>query len=306
VRILRKHLVFVAKWAWVACVLAAAGVLVHRRWDGIVAMLRQVSLPQVAASIGLTALAKAGLAQNAKLAARRNGIELDFATSARLYNLSQLGKYLPGSIWQFVGRAAAYRRLGAGYAAIRDALLVESLWIVAAAAAVGLAFSGPAAARLVQASLTPMLRWWLGGGILAVALAVLAAVVLKRALAARYLRLAIPSVPVVLAQLATWLLLGLAFWVLARACGLQVGYGFAIGLFAAAYAVGFLVPFAPAGLGIRDGILTLGLLPYVPAGEALAVTVLARAVYLIVDVGLVVVQEPLFSAFGGRGRYSGG
>lgn len=303
---MRKRLVFVAKWAWVACVLLAAGVLVARGWDDIVAMLRQVSVGHVAASIGLTALAKAGLAQNARLAARRNGIALDFATAARLYNLSQLGKYLPGSIWQFVGRAAAYRRRGAGYAAIRDSLLVESLWIVAAAALVGFALTGPVAVRLVLDSLTPLLRWWLVGGAVVVTLAMVALLLLKRALAARYLRLALPSPAVLLAQGATWTWLGLAFWVLTRACGLEVGATFATGLFAAAYAVGFLVPFAPAGLGVRDGILTLGLLPYVPAGEALAVTVLARAVYLVVDVGLVAVQEPLFSAFGGRGRYSGG
>ena len=75
---------------------------------------------------------------------------------------------------------------------------------------------------------------------------------------------------------------------------------------AAAYAVGFMVPFAPAGLGIRDAILTLGLLPFAATGEALAITVLARGVYLLVDVGLVVVQEPLFSLFGKATRYSDG
>ena len=286
-----------------ACVLAGAAILVYRGRDGIVAMLAQVSPIHVVAAIGLTALAKGGLAQNARLAARRNGILLNFATAARLYNLSQLGKYLPGSIWQFVGRAAAYRRLGASYAAIRDTLLIESLWIVAGAAFVGLVLIGRTAVDLVLDSLTPVLRWWLVGGALVAILCVVMALLVKRPLAGRYLRLAIPSLGVIVAQAGTWLLLGLAFWVLAWACGLQVQVGFAIGLFAAAYAVGFLVPFAPAGLGVRDGILTLGLLPYVPAGEALAVTVLARAIYLVVDVGLVVVQEPMFSIFGGKDRY---
>jgi uncharacterized membrane protein YbhN (UPF0104 family) len=87
--------------------------------------------------------------------------------------------------------------------------------------------------------------------------------------------------------------LGLAFWVLTRACRLEVSPVFATGLFAVGYSLGFLVPFAPAGLGIRDAILTIGLVPYVPAGEALAVTILARVIYLLVDVGLAVVQEPL-------------
>lgn len=286
--------------------LAVASVLLARGWDGVAVMLRRVSLADIAASIGLTVAAKAMLAQNARLAAARNGVALDYTTAVRLYNLSQLGKYLPGSIWQFVGRAAAYRRLGAPYAAIRDALLIESLWIVAAAALVGVLLTGPIAVQVVLGSLTPLTRVWLLGLVVVAAAVGLGVIVLNRGLAARYLRLTVPSAGVVLVQALLWLLLGLAFWVLTRACGLQVGVGFATGVFAAAYAVGFMVPFAPAGLGIRDAILTLGLLPYAAPGEALAITVLARAVYLLVDVGLVVVQEPLFSAFGKAGRYSDG
>jgi hypothetical protein len=303
---LHRRLVSVAKWAWIACVLVVAGALLARGWDGIAAMLRRASLADIATSIGLTVAAKAMLAQNAKLAAARNGIAMDYATATRLYNLSQLGKYVPGSIWQFVGRAAAYRRLGATYAAIRDSLLIESLWIVVAAALVGLALTGPVAVELVTESLTPGLRAWLVGGMAVAGTAAAGVALLKREVALRYLRLAVPSARVVLVQAMLWLLLGLAFWILARACGLQVGVGFATGLFAAAYAVGFMVPFAPAGLGIRDAILTLGLLPHAATGEALAITVLARAVYLLVDVGLVVVQEPLHSLIGKAGRYSDG
>ena len=291
----------VGKWAWVALVVTAAGWLIAGSWQEISEMLRRISLPMLAAGILLTVLAKAGLAENARIAALRNGIAIDLVTCARLYNLSQLGKYLPGSIWQFVGRAAAYRKLGAGYGAIRDALLVESLWIVAGASATGVLLAGPRIPGLVVSSLDPMLRWWLGGLFAACVLLVAGLALWKRAVVARYAQLAVPTARVLLVQGFIWSMLGLAFWVLARACGLEVAPLFATGLFAAAYAVGFLVPFAPAGLGVRDAILTLGLLPYVPPGEALVVTVLARVVYLVVDVGLVLVQEPWFA----RVRYSG-
>src|SRR5690606_6653066 len=148
------------------------------------------------------------------IAATRNGISLDFPTAARLYNLSQLGKYVPGSIWQFVGRAAAYRRRGAAYGAIRDALLIESLWIVAAAALVGLLLTGPAVIGLVAGSLSAAVAWWLVGGISAVALGVLFVLAWKRQVALRYARMALPTARVVIVQAAIWALLGLAFWVL--------------------------------------------------------------------------------------------
>ncbi len=301
---LHKRLVFFVKWAWIVGVVVAAGFLLAREWDQVREMLRQVSLPLVAASIGLTAVAKLGLAQNARLAARRTGIDLGFATAARLYNLSQLGKYLPGSIWQFVGRAAAYRQLGAPYASIRDALLVESFWIVAAAALAGVVLAGPGMAGAALGRLPVAIKYWLAGGVLLALLAGCAVLVVKRAWATHYARLVLPSSGVLVSQALVWAALGLAFWALARACGLPIGAIFATGLFAGAYAIGFLVPFAPAGLGVRDGILTFGLLPYMPAGEALAVTVLARAVYLIVDVGLVLLQEPAFTFYGRRSRCS--
>src|SRR5690606_36057873 len=126
------------------------------------------------------------------------------------------------------------------------------------------------------------------------------AAIWQRALLTRYARLAWPPLRAVVAQAGIWLLLGLGFWVLARGCGLDVGPVFAIGLFAAGYAVGFMVPIAPAGLGVRDAVLTLGLMPYVPAGEALAVTVMARMVYLVVDLALALGQDAVFALLGLR------
>ena len=299
---MRKRLAFLVKWAWVACVLAAAGVLAYRSRSDILEMLQQISPGLLAASVFTTVLAKGLLAENARIAAARNGIPLDFVTAARLYNLSQLGKYLPGSIWQFVGRAAAYRGRGAAYGPIRDALLVESLWIVAGAAVVGVLLIGPGVVDIVVGSLTPALVWWLGGGVLVAMLGMATLLAWKRHVAAYYTRLALPSGRVILTQMGIWAMLGFAFWVLARACDLDISLLFATGLFATGYAVGFMVPFAPAGLGVRDGILTLGLLPYLPAGEALVVTILARVVYLLVDVGLVLLQEPVLAILQARER----
>ena len=92
-----------------ACVLVVAGFLIFRSRHDILEMLQRISPALLVASVVLTILAKGFLADNARIAALRNRIQMDFPTAARLYNLSQLGKYLPGSIWQFVGRAAAYR-----------------------------------------------------------------------------------------------------------------------------------------------------------------------------------------------------
>lgn len=254
-------------------------------------MLERIPPWLLASSFLLVILAKLFLGENARIAASRSGIELGFPVAARLYNLSQLGKYLPGSIWQYVGRAAAYRSRGATYPQIRDSLLTESLWVIVGAMATGFVLCGPAIVATIRRSLSPMLQTWLAAATTVAVAGFFVLMLWKRDAFLRYLRSAIPTPRALLVQIFVWVLLGLSFWVLLRACGMTAGPFFSIGLFAAAYAVGFLVPFAPAGLGIRDGILALGLLPYAPPGQALAVTVVARLIYLLVELLLVAVQE---------------
>lgn len=281
------------KWAWILVVLVAAGIVVWRTWDDIVDALAAASLPLIVGGVLLTLLAKLLLAENARIAAAKCGFPMGYVQAARLYNLSQLGKYLPGSIWQFVGRAAAYRQLGAGYAQIRDALLIESLWIVAGATTVGCVLTGRQVYPVLEEALSKGVAIWLIAAASSVLLVLLGLLVLKGAMVRRYFWLALPPVRLLLVQGAIWSVLGLSFWLLARACGMEISLLFAIGLFAAAYAVGFLVPFAPAGLGVRDAMLVVGLLGYGGAGEAVVVTVLARLVYLIVDLFMVAAQELL-------------
>lgn len=283
----------VGKWAWIACVMVAVAWFVHREWPQLSDGLQRMGLPFIGGSLLLTIVAKSVLGENARLAACRCGINLTYPTALRLYNLSQLGKYIPGSIWQYVGRAAAYRSRGAAYAAVRDSLLIESLWVVASAFVIGLILVGSNTSSLLRGVTSSTVLYWLTALVSTGCLLLLVALFWRRKLIIRYLHLLRPSPWVLLVEALVWVLLGLAFWLLAVSAQLPVGAPYAIGLFALAFAFGFLVPIAPAGLGIRDGILMLGLLPYGNAGNALAVTVVARLIYVVAEVGLVAAQELL-------------
>ena len=83
---------------------------------------------------------------------------------------------------------------------------------------------------------------------------------------------------------------------MARASEIEVSLPYAIGLFAAAYAVGFLVLFVPAGLGVRDAILVVGLLAEATEAQALVV------VLVVVVGGIVVVVVVVVVVVGGGGE----
>ena len=78
---------------------------------------------------------------------------------------------------------------------------------------------------------------------------------------------------------ASWVLYGLQIWLLATRLGRPAGPTalLAVGGFAFAWSVGFLVVFAPAGAGVRDVLLIATLSPVLGVGAATAVALVSRA-----------------------------
>ncbi|MFI0458904.1 MAG: hypothetical protein ACH254_15040, partial [Candidatus Thiodiazotropha endolucinida] len=61
-----------------------------------------------------------------------------FSQSFSIYNITQLGKYIPGSIWQFVGKIGMYKSAGLDNQTVRDTILLETFWVVFSAFIFGL------------------------------------------------------------------------------------------------------------------------------------------------------------------------
>jgi uncharacterized membrane protein YbhN (UPF0104 family) len=83
----------------------------------------------------------------------------------------------------------------------------------------------------------------------------------------------------------SWLFYGLQIWILAIRLGAPPGKTalLAVGAFAFAWSVGFVVVFAPAGAGIRDVLLLVLLGPVLRAPDAAAVVLVSRALTTIAD-----------------------
>jgi hypothetical protein len=82
-----------------------------------------------------------------------------------------------------------------------------------------------------------------------------------------------------------WLFNGLQIWFLAEKFGAPAGKTIlvALGGFAFAWCVGFVVIIAPAGAGIREVLLVAALTPVIGGPAALAVALVSRAVTTVSD-----------------------
>jgi len=84
---------------------------------------------------------------------------------------------------------------------------------------------------------------------------------------------------------AAWVFYGLQIWLLATRLGAPPGRTvlLAVGGFAFAWSVGFVVVLAPAGAGVRDVLLIATLSPVLGTGPATAVALMSRVLMTVAD-----------------------
>lgn len=220
------------------------------------------------------------------------------AVAARTFFLSQLGKYVPGSVWPAVIQMEAARRFGLA----RRTMLTANLFTIALGCAAGLVvagvtlpFAGPETARRY---------WW----------AVFLVIPLVVAMSPRALPWAMNRFSRLLGRppiddrlswesttrsgalaMLSFILVGAHLAVVA---GSLNGWSWrtiplCAGIMALAICLGVLAVPVPAGAGIRDGIIVLGLATFMPTADAILAAVSSRALLLAADVLLALVVLPL-------------
>jgi glycosyltransferase 2 family protein len=218
-----------------------------------------------------------------------SGSRLPMRGAARVFFVGQLGKYVPGSVWSVLaqmelGRAYKVPRERSGTVAVLT--MVVSLAVALLVTLVSLPFlGGRATAGYAWAFLfVPVLLACLHPRVLNPAIDRLLRTA-RRPAPEQPLRG--PAVAAAMGLgLAAWLLSGVHIWLIAVRLGAPAGHTLplAIGIFAFAWSVGFLIVFAPAGAGVREVILIAALTPVLhSAGLATVVALVSRLVTVLAD-----------------------
>ncbi len=256
------------KWltpVWVAASLAVIGWQLFLHRDAIVAT--PVSGWALLLSLAATLAGKLFAALQVRISLSQAHADVSQPACFYCYSMADLAKYLPGGIWGIVGRIGFYRSLRLGAGTIGRALVLEQVWLVGGALAVGLA-------------LFAFGRGDAGAQILAVVGAAGWLVILMlsgTATGGRRVGLS-TATKVTLCQLGLWLATGAGFAVLLPSDHLS-----GAGIFAIAFAAGLMVPFAPSGIGVREAVVAALALPSLPVEVVLQAMVLSRAVWIAAD-----------------------
>lgn len=217
------------------------------------------------------------------------GIHISYPAALRAEMVSMLAKYVPGGVWTPAARVVAARRAG-----VTDAALVTSSMLleagISAVAGVIVFVISLAWVDGVDAPLWPLIGF---GAVVAV----LVHPRVFRPLAARVLRRigyerALPELRLTTIWLllvfysATWLLGGVALWLLLRSVGGRPDADSVVflgGTAAVGAIVAVLFVFAPSGLGPREASMYGLMLAVAPEGQALGATALNRVAITLVE-----------------------
>ncbi|TDD99941.1 lysylphosphatidylglycerol synthase domain-containing protein [Jiangella asiatica] len=220
------------------------------------------------------------------------GSTVPLGSAARMFFLSQLGKYLPGGVWNLVAAAeigadlAIPRRRSVTVMAV--ALLVSI--VTGLLVAVVAVLAGPddvrdtyGPAMLTLPLLVVLLLPPVTNRLLGLVLRLLSRPPLDHPLSAT--GVAGASAWALLA----WLLAGLHTWLLATALGAEATpatAALATGAYALAWAVGLLVVVVPAGLGVREAVLGLVLADQLDGGAVVVAVLASRVLMTAADLTL--------------------
>jgi hypothetical protein len=261
-----ERLNFGLKWLGSALAAAAAAFVVHRLWTQF-STLSAGTLEMTAPGLAMASLGYAAcgvlLALIWWLALRLAGLRsAPLARASSVFLSSQLGKYLPGNVGHYAARHMLSRRHGAGHRALVVATLLEALLLASAGGTLAVLVIQP----ILYSSIVPMTgAAWLMPTAAALALGLSLALVGRKG----WLD-AGPRWPQMVFELGAAFALALIFFIASSGCFIlmssSLGAGDWLSLvpwIAASWLLGFLVPGAPGGLGIREVVLLLGLTPMI-------------------------------------------
>lgn len=211
---------------------------------------------------------------------------LALAPALRIWFLTNLARYIPGTVWQFAGLAALAARNGVSPVAATGGVLLQQVTLLATGAGVSLALM-PRLARAWGAALSPGLAWAMVAALIAFgALFLPVTGRLVRRIVARVAGRDVPwpeppakELAMYVSALALpWIAYGVAFWWFGRAMlgAAAPSMGLAVGAYTASYVAGIVAVIAPGGIVVREAALTAALSPAIGPDNALLLAVGSR------------------------------
>lgn len=291
------------KWVWLAAVVVFVGYYFYKHLPEVLGYLKTINLAKLFFSILLIAIAKMFLVEMARLSVSTDTWRPSYWRMFSIVTVTQLGKYIPGSIWHFAARVSTYKENDLSNKKTAKAMILENAWLVFSALVFGLlllSLQPPKEILAEKLSLTLSPTLWTILPFIIVALWLAGMFVLDKLFLSEKGEFSlIRLLHLVAVQACAWMAMGSSFYLIFQGANsehfLQIVGGYAI-----SWMIGYLFIFAPSGIGVREVVLVTLFSTLVPTEQIAAYSIVHRLLFTVVEVilGLIgfLVQREYFTA----------
>jgi hypothetical protein len=275
------------KWIWVVAIVIFISIFFYRNLPEAVDYLETIPFGFVVVSFACVTLAKLFIVYLALLSVNTGEWRPSFMSMFTIFTVSQLGKYIPGSIWHFAARINAYKENALSNKKTAQVMLIENIWLVTGAAAFGMLslsihnkISGDASLLFFQ------LPGWLWNLLpfLVIVFWIIGLFLLDRRFPAGNTGLTISRVfLLIMVQSGIWFFLGISYYFLFTNAGAQ-NFFLILGGYALSWIAGYVVVFAPGGIGVRESVQVFLFSSIASPQQIVIVSLMHRMVYTIIEV----------------------
>lgn len=275
------------KWVWVIAVLIFVVIYFYKNMPAGIEYLKTIQIKNIIWSVLFMILGKLAVVELARKSVGRGGWMPTYTHMLSVVTISQLGKYIPGGVWHFAARVTAYKENSLSNKKTAKVLVIENIWLVSGAFFFGLfmlMLQSPVDHFYSIIKIDVPSYFWQG---LTIALPVfwfITLVILERFFPSDGGGSAIKNViALMLTQIVIWLAIGSSFYFVFQNIG-TANYFYIVGGYALSWVAGYLIIFAPGGIGIREFVLVALFSSFMPTSQIAIYTVVHRLIYTFVEV----------------------
>lgn len=288
---MKLHYKSLLTYIWTIFVLASIGLYLSN--SPVTEIVTKINASNIAMAYLVLLLAKILLGANQQLAMLIAGKKEKFLVCLEIYATTQLGKYIPGNIWHFVGKAVAYNKIGMKPDKIQIAMIAENFWLLLSSIIYGFCVMVLSDLELLSSLLAYHFRSLMFFVIIFTVIVFLLNKN-KKVNFKPFFSDFRTNAKLFFILMLSWFFLGSGFSILSSVfINENVSFFMVTGLYSIAFSIGFVTPFAPAGIGVREGILIIGLSNHLNAETALTISLANRLIYLSCELTIVVISRLL-------------
>lgn len=267
------------KWIWVIAIIAYGAYYLSSHWIQVENYFYSIPVIKLIFAAVFLACGKVAFVFFSKFSIEREDTSLTYSAIFSIVTFTQLAKYLPGGIWHFVGRFGAYNRQKLSIKKTTRALIVENLWLLSGALMVGVCAGvlSPLGQRLLEKH-GIQIPW---------AVLELVALVLWFALLFGFERLfraekSTSHIKIFGLQWISWLCLGISFVCILPEYNFMDA-PFYISVFSFGWLAGYVMIFAPGGIGVRELAIVWMLSGLMKSEDVIVYSTVHRFLFIVVE-----------------------